>query len=273
VIPLPDGFAPEGIATGYGPIAFAGSLVDGAIWRGNLRTGAGDVWVEGEEGRVAVGLDFDERTGNLWVSGGPGGDGRVYDGETGEELAVVPLAGGFINDVIVTSDTAYFTNSFAPELYAVPLGNGGEPVGEAQVIPLTGEFQFEAGQFNANGIVTTQNERWLIVANSFAGEIYRVDPSTGFAEAIDLGGTSVSGDGLLLVGRTLYAVENVLNRVAEIRLSGNVARGAVVEYLTSPNFDVPTTVAVHGRNLYLVNARFGTPVTPETEYDIVRVHR
>jgi len=41
--------------------------------------------------------------------------------------------------------------------------------------------------------------------------------------------------------------------------------------LTSPSFDVPTTIASFGSRLYVVNARFTTPPTPTTPYDIVAV--
>ena len=42
-IDLPDGFFPEGIESGRGTSVFVGSLIDGAIWRGDLRTGSGAV--------------------------------------------------------------------------------------------------------------------------------------------------------------------------------------------------------------------------------------
>jgi hypothetical protein len=34
---------------------------------------------------------------------------------------------------------------------------------------------------------------------------------------------------------------------------------------------VPTTIAAFGHALYVVNARFGTPPTPDTQYEVVRV--
>ncbi|CAN0284654.1 unnamed protein product, partial [Ectocarpus sp. 13 AM-2016] len=43
VIDLPTGFSPEGITSGAGWIAFVGSLVDGNIWKGDLKTGEGEV--------------------------------------------------------------------------------------------------------------------------------------------------------------------------------------------------------------------------------------
>jgi len=44
IIPLPNGFAPEGIATGTGTTFYVGSLATGQIYRGDLRTGDGGCW-------------------------------------------------------------------------------------------------------------------------------------------------------------------------------------------------------------------------------------
>jgi len=38
-IALPNGFQPEGIAIGPGPVAYLGSLADGSIYRADLVTG------------------------------------------------------------------------------------------------------------------------------------------------------------------------------------------------------------------------------------------
>src|SRR5574341_1743139 len=59
VIALPNGFAPEGIALGRGSRFFVGSLVDGRIFAGDLRTGQGAVLVPAQAGRIAVGMSFD----------------------------------------------------------------------------------------------------------------------------------------------------------------------------------------------------------------------
>ena len=44
-----------------------------------------------------------------------------------------------------------------------------------------------------------------------------------------------------------------------------------MDTLTSPGFDVPTTIASYRHSLYLPNARFTTPPTPTTDYWITRV--
>ena len=110
--------------------------------------------------------------------------------------------------------------------------------------------------------------------HSTLGVLYRIDPATGVATTVDLAGASLTnGDGLLRQGRTLYVVRNRLNQVLAIDLDRRGTAGTVDEVITSPAFDVPTTIAAFGDRLYVVNARFGTPPTPGTTYEIVQVPR
>ena len=278
VIPLPNGFRPEGIAVGTGSTFYVGSIPTGAVYRGDLRTGEGEVLVPPQSGRAAIGLKYDERTGLLFVAGGPTGFAYIYDGETGEDVASIQLTTlpSFINDVVITNDAAYFTNSFQPFIYRVSLENNGELPSTPTVeeIPLGGDYQFTPGAFNANGIAATPNGKTLIIVNSTEGALYTVDPNTGVATRIDLGtGAVPAGDGILLQGKTLYVVQNQLNQIAVVSLSADLSSGTIEETITSPNFRVPTTIARFGNSLYAVNARFGTPPTPDTEYEVVRVLR
>jgi sugar lactone lactonase YvrE len=275
VIALPNGWLPEGIVTGRGPVIYSGSRANGAIYAADLRTGAGEIIVPGQAGRVSVGLSFDARTNYIFAAGGPTGKAYVYDADTGALVQEYTLTapGTFVNDVIVTREAAYFTDSAVAVYYRVPLGPGGQiaAAGAVETIPLTGEYQQVPG-FNSNGIEASPNGKDLIIVNSSSGLLYRVDPLSGEATTIDLGGASVSmGDGLLLHGRTLYVVRNRINQIAVVTLAPDLSSGAVVGVITQPNFDVPTTIAEFGNALYVVNARFTTPPTPSTTYDIVRV--
>lgn len=279
VISLPNGFQPEGIAVGIGSTFYVGSIPTGAIYRGDLRTGEGAILVQPQAGRNAIGLKYDERTGLLFVAGGPTGFAYIYDGQTGANIDEIQLTTDlpvFINDVVVTRDAAYFTNSKQAEFYRVPLASNGQPVGTSQTIPLTGDYQFnpDPNAFNANGIAATPDGKTLIIVNSSEGALYNVDPTSGNATLIDLGDDSVpAGDGILLQGKTLYVVQNQLNQIAVVELNSDFTEGVIVDTITSASFRVPTTIARFGDSLYAVNARFGTPPTPATEYEVVRVTR
>lgn len=274
---LPNGFQPEGIAIGPGPYAYFGSLADGSIYRINLATGAGST-VSPATGTLSVGLQTDAG-GRLFVAGGFAGDARVIDTRTGAVLASYQLATGteaaFVNDVVLTPTAAYFTDSYQPVLYELPLDRRGNlPAPDAvRRIALTGDLVYQDGM-NANGITRTPDGRALIIVQSNTGRLFRVDPATGNATGIDLGTESVpNGDGLLLLGRTLYVVQNQINTVAEIRLCETASRGTVTRRLTDPRLDFPTTVAAFGNRLYLPNARFTTTPEPTTSYTVVAIER
>ncbi|PXX71347.1 sugar lactone lactonase YvrE [Nocardia tenerifensis] len=276
-IALPAGFRPEGIAIGTLPVAYLGSMADGSIYRADLVTGQGGVFSRGP-GTPALGLQLDH-LGRLFVAGGTGGDVRVVDAGTGATLATYPVAtqqDTFVNDIVLTPTGAWITDSRAPVLYHLPLGPDGALPRPEEVrrIPLTGDIAYVPGEFNANGIVRTPDGSALIVVQSVTGLLFRVDPATGATRRIDLGPETLpDGDGLLLDGRTLYAVENRSNAIAVIALSPDGATGTVERRITDPRFDVPTTLAAFGDRLYLPNARFDTPPEPTTPYNAVAVDR
>jgi sugar lactone lactonase YvrE len=271
VIQLPRGFQPEGIEVGKGVTFYVGSVANGAIYRGSLRTGAGAVLVPGEAGKAATGIELDNRS-RLWVAGAGTGKAYVYDARTAAAIRTYSFASAdtFINDVVVTRDAAIFTDSRKAVLYRVPIGSGGA-LGAFQSIPIAGDFTL-AGGFNLNGIDASPNGKTLIAVQSNTGKLFRIDPATGIARTISLGGESVpNGDGILLTGKTLYVVQNQLNRVAVISLAADLASGRVVTRLADPDFAVPTTIGDHGRRLYAVNARFGTPSPTTAEYQVVQL--
>jgi sugar lactone lactonase YvrE len=275
-IHLPDGFHPEGIANGGGNLVYVAEFDNGAVFRADVRTGKGSILVPPQSGRQGIGIKLDGRTNLLFVCGGTTGHGYVYDAATGASIADFTLATGatFINDVVLTEDGAFFTDSFQPALYRLPLGKHGElpAPGAVQTLPLTGDFQFVPGQFNTNGIEVTPNGDQLIIVNDVTGKLYRVDPDTGLTAEIDLGGGAVvNGDGLVLRGHTLFVVENFTNRVDVVTLSPHLDRGRIVQVITDPRFDVPATAVLLGDALYVTNARFTTPVTPTTPYTVERV--
>jgi sugar lactone lactonase YvrE len=266
LIQLPATFGPEGIAVGNGTTFYVGSLAagtSGQILAGDLRTGAFAELVPAS-GVPVTGIKHDPRSNLLFVARAASGMGTVFDAASGELVAsyqfqTAPTA-TFINDVVVTRDAAYFTDTRAPFLYRVSLGPRGEPASSFTVIPL--------GTITTNGIVATSNGAHLLVVNGGDRRLYRIDTATNAIVPVDLGGQTLqNADGLLLRGKTLYVVQNQLNRVAVVELSSDYLSGTITRVITEPfasnaALRVPTTIAAFGDSLYAVTAGFAGP-TPD----------
>jgi sugar lactone lactonase YvrE len=274
-IPLPDGYRPEGIAAGKARNVFVGSIPTGRVLEIDTKTGTSREAVPPRDGHVAIGLKYDKHAERLFVSGGPTGKAFVYDATTGAELAAFQLTPtgqpSFINDVVLTRDVAYFTDSLQPVIYAVKRDLSG-----FTPIPLTG-FPMTPNQNNLNGIAADPTGRFLLAIQSSEGVLWRIDPATSAHEAVDLGGAALTaGDGLLLIGqRTLLVVRNRLNQIAVVKLDRGLLSGKVARTITHPDFDVPTTVAKKRGRLYLPNARLrpmGEPAPTEFWVTQVRLH-
>jgi len=94
----------------------------------------------------------DARSGLLWVPGGNGGDITAYDAEPGAEaFRVVVADAGFLNDIALTRQAVYVTDSFTDALTVVALDGAGRPVGQVSSLLLTGDYAQPEG-FGANGI-------------------------------------------------------------------------------------------------------------------------
>jgi hypothetical protein len=211
----------------------------------------------------------------LFVAGGFTGQGYVYNTVTGATVATYQFGAAdtsLINDVALTKDGAWFTNSFQPRLYFVPVDAAGIP-GSFSTLQLTGPAAEISGQFNLNGIRATSNGKVLIVAHSTNGELYTVDPVTGASATI--AGVSVPNvDGIVLLGRHLWAVQNFINQVSRVQLSPDLTTGVIEEVITSDLFQVPATAARFGSRLAVANAKFDTGFPPTADqYEIVVVDR
>jgi sugar lactone lactonase YvrE len=273
-IDLPDGFQPEGIATS-GEQFYVGSIPTGAVYRGSLRTGQGAILVQPQTGRAAIGMKIDR--GRLFVAGGNTGNAYVYDARNGALIRTYALStgGSFINDVVVTKKAAWFTDSLKPVLYRVPLGPAGRPGDAAafSTVNLTSPYVHGTG-VNVNGIDATPNGKTLVIVQTSTGKLFTVNAMGGTREiALAEGETVPNGDGILLDGKTLYVVQNQRNVIAKIRLSAKLTSGRVLRRIESSDFSVPTTIAEHGKSIYAVNARFGVPPTPTTDYWITKVEK
>jgi hypothetical protein len=270
-VPLPDRSSPEGIAGGPGTTFFAGSRADGSIVRGDLRTGTTRAFVPGRTGGVAVGMQYDPGTGLLWVAGGATGTVSAYDGRTGALVAryqAPPTSPRFLNDVDVTKDGVFVTDSMNAALVVIRTGPAGALPADAQLLPLTGDWVQTAG-LNGNGIRALPGGDLLVVNQ---GALLRVDPATGVAtRLVQTGGPALTGgDGLVLRGSTLYVVTGLTqNSVAVVKLSAAANSFAVTADLTDDQFVRPTTATFAAGALWAVNGKFTQP--DATTFEVVRL--
>lgn len=272
-IVLPGATSAEGIANGGGSTFYAGDLFAGDIFRGDIEQETAELFIDAPEGRMAVGMAFDRKHNLLFVAGGLTGQAYVYDttdGSTVQTFQFGEAETSLINDVVITGEGAWFTDSFQPQLYFVPIDSADGTLGDFTTLELSGPAADVASDFNLNGIVATPNARRLIVAHSGNGELYSVNPQTGGSTLIE--GVSVAGvDGLVLRGRQLWAVQNS-NQVSRIRLTRDLSSGQVVDVITSALFQTPSTAALFGDVLAVVNAKFDTGIPPTADqYEVVLV--
>ncbi|MET8763123.1 hypothetical protein [Lentzea sp. NPDC004782] len=272
VIVLPGAKSAEGITEGRGTTFYAGDLFAGDIYRGDVRRGTAGLFIDAPAGRMAVGMTADLRHDLLFVAGGFTGQAYVYDLRTGTTAAVYQFAeanAGMVNDVTLTTDGAWFTDSLKAQLYFVPVSRSGG-LGQFRTLALTGPAGDTSGSFNNNGITTSPDSRSLIVAHTTRGELNKVDPRTGASETI--AGVSVPGaDGIVRDGRTMWVVHN--NQVSRIRLDRDATAGVLEKVITSPTFQSPSTAAKFGGRLAVVNAKFDTGLPPTADrYEVVVVN-
>jgi sugar lactone lactonase YvrE len=273
VIVLPGASSAEGIAAGRGTTFYAGDLFAGDIFRGDVQHGTAELFVDAPTGRMALGMAADVAHDLLFVAGGFTGQGYVYDTRTGGTVATYQFASPpatVINDVALTTDGAWFTDSAQAKLYFVPVSATGVP-GPFSTLALSGPAADTSGEFNLNGIQATPDGKTLVVAHSSNGSLYTVDPASG--ESATIAGVSVPNvDGIVLQGKRLWAVQNFDNQVARIRLNPQLTSGVVEEVITSVLFQIPTTAARFGSRLAVVNAKFDTGLPPTADqYEVVVV--
>gem|GEM_PF-1232707 len=278
-VALPNGFRPEGVTTGPGTTFYAGSVSDGRIWRGDLRTGAGSLLLPAVTGRSLRGMQFDKHTGLLWVVGSEGTTAKVWalNARSGATVATYTVPDGkFLNDLVVTRGAVWVTDSSVDRLTRIALTDDRGPgTAEPTFVPITGAWPTPTG-FRANGIRQLRDGK-LVLDNSTAGGLYAVDPTTGVAAVIPVtGGPGITGgDGLELRGKTLYVVRGsgmAEVSVLKLKREDGAWRATWLRALSAAGqLDVPSTGTLAAGALYVVNARFGTANPNTATYSVTRL--
>jgi hypothetical protein len=275
-IVLPGATGTEGVARLNGQTFFAGDLLTGDIYRGTINTGTAEKFINAPDGRFAVGMKADPSDKLLFVAGGPTGAGYVYNTRTGAPVSSyqfqTPPTPTFINDVALTKDGAWFTDSSQPLLYFVPVVDG-VPSSTFMTLTLSGPAADLSGGFNNNGIQAVMGGAMLIVAHSADGVLNLVDATTGASTTI--AGVSVPNvDGILIKGsHEMFVVQNADNLISVWKLNSDYLSGTMTKTITSPLFEFPTTVARFGSRLAVANAKFDTgfpPTATQFEVNVVR---
>ena len=177
------------------------------------------------------------------------------------------VSAGFLNDVIVTKDAAYVTDSGIAQLIVIPLGRRGSlpgPTG-AFSLPLSGDIVVDPAAFNANGITAARG--WLLIVQSNTGLIFRVEPGdrrdSRPHRRLRRHDRRRAGDPRVDRHRV---VRNQIETIAVLRLNSRLTRANEVGTITMPDppdaLEVPTTATIAAGSLWAVNARFGIANPP-----------
>lgn len=218
---------------------------------------------------ISLGLKADGQ-GRLWVAGGRSGTMHLVDIASGRRLAhfTAPLDTiGMMNDVVVTPDAAFFTDTLRPYLWRVPLDASADAVLEPWLA-----FEDTALEYgeepNLNGIAATPDGRHLIVVQMKAGKLFRIDTATRQVTQIDVGDEVIDGgDGLVLDGRRLYLVRQWAGEVVALDLSEDLSSATVAKRIQPAELAWPATAALHDGHLIVANSQLnkrgsGDPTLP-----------
>ena len=236
--------------------------VGGRVWRGKLGSKTLKPFLPAAADRPGT-IGMKVKRGKLYIAGGPAGDVEVYDISSKERVAQFQLCatGCFINDLSVAKNGDVFVteSNLSQFVYRIPaeaVRNGG---GAVDPIAISPPLTPVAGAPNANGIAANEG-RYVVFVQSSAGKLFRLDRGTREVTEIPVsGGEVTNGDGIVLDGRTLYVVRNRDQLIAKVKLSRDFDSARVVKTKTDKTFEDPTTAALAGKRLLVVNSDFFPP--------------
>ena len=245
---------------------YTGSVCNGNLYRGDLSKRRATVFVRaGEKPFEMAGI---KATATRLVVARGKGRASVFNRSTGNRVAAFSNGLGYdstVNDVaIAPNGDAYLTDFALSKIYRIPASAIAKHRADRQKLRVFVNLQgtvFPAEDGSANGIAATPDGRFLLVAHFSAGKLYRVRLSNGNVSRVRLHGKLLAApDGITLKGRdVLYVVEFDRRAIAKIRLSANYGSGRIVSRTTHRTFQCPTSAAVAGDRLLVVNSQFCGP--------------
>ncbi|MEO8730564.1 MAG: hypothetical protein ABI410_14565 [Rhodoferax sp.] len=225
---------------------------------------------------ASVGLALDAQRNTLWVAigdlgasehSGPATQGKLaavasYNATTGQRMAYHDLSGlyagaHFANDLALDAKgNVYVTDSFAPVIYRI------DTAGKATVFAQSDLFKGE--NFNLNGIVV-HPDGYLLVNKHNSGELFRI--SLNNPTQIDLvkPPEALKGaDGMVLraPGRLTVVQNSGADRTLDLVSTDGWKSASIAREQKSVN-TFPTTAATVGNDLYVMNSRLDSLLTPD----------
>ncbi|MGJ4748495.1 hypothetical protein ACQV5M_19195, partial [Leptospira sp. SA-E8] len=223
----------------------------------------------------STGLFLDAQRNTLWVANGdvggsvqsgPATQGKLaavvaYDATTGArkgyyDLGALLPGAHFANDITVDAlGHVYVTDSFAPVIYRI------DSTGKATVFARDERFTGEG--FNLNGIVY-HPDGYLLVNKHNSGELFRIpvsDPKQ--ITVVKLPEALQGADGMVLrePGRIALVQNGQANRALEL-VSVDGWQSATIKSSRKSIHAFPTAAALAGGDLYILNARLDSLLTP-----------
>lgn len=267
---------PEGVAWSAQQQAFLVSSVrHGTIGKVTLR-GAYSAFITDSALVTTAGLALDAKRNLLWVAigdlgaathSGPATQGKLaavaaYNAKTGQRVAYHDLgslfAGAhFANDLALDAQgNVYVTDSFSPVIYRV------DTAGKATVFAQSELFTGE--NFNLNGIVA-HPDGYLLVNKHNSGELFRVslkDPTQ--IARVQLPEVLKGADGMVLrtPGRVTLVQNSGADRTLDL-VSTDGWKTASIARTQKSLQSFPTTAAQVGKDVYVMNSRLDTLLTPD----------
>ena len=127
-------------------------------------------------------------------------------------------------------------------------------------MPLTGDVSYVPGPnaFNLNGLAAFKET--LVSFQTVTGGLFRIDPMSGVTKQIpvmDKKGNPVTvdgADGIAQRSHTLFAAQNFPEKLATVKVDGNLRSARLVDVATSPALDIPSSVEEDRGDLFGLNA-------------------